>query len=64
MHIESALNGACIHWQLAAAIGGLLLTLLSSMVSAGVKEEDRCPNWKTGKHYLPGQEPQSWCTVQ
>ncbi|ETL77803.1 hypothetical protein L917_21290 [Phytophthora nicotianae] len=31
----------------------------------GVKEEDRCPEWKTGKHYLPGQEPEGWgCSVQ
>ncbi|KAL3661572.1 hypothetical protein V7S43_013332 [Phytophthora oleae] len=22
----------------------------------GVKEEDRCPNWKTGKHEAPDQQ--------
>ncbi|KAE9279191.1 hypothetical protein PF001_g24829 [Phytophthora fragariae] len=44
--------------------GTCKLKALCSLIFSGVKEEDRCPNWKTGKHYLPGQEPQGWCTVQ
>ncbi|KAG1696379.1 hypothetical protein DVH05_018511 [Phytophthora capsici] len=63
MHIESALSGEEADMQSILTVVKRLMFLCCWIV-AGVKVDDRCPEWKTGKHYLPGQEPQGWCSVQ
>ncbi|KAE9195532.1 hypothetical protein PF005_g17247 [Phytophthora fragariae] len=52
-HIDTAVNGASSVFSLLTREGRHILNFnvgAGFAFAAGVKEEDRCPHWQTGKH--------------